>query len=58
MKVNILICALIGFILCSCSSNCTRTKRYWSNHRCVNVNDTIPDYFYANNQIVIIEKQR
>lgn len=58
MKKYLLICVLISLMVSSCSSNCARTKRYWSNHRCVNVNDTIPDYFYANNQIVIIEKQR
>lgn len=43
----------------SCASRCARTRRYWERHRVVNVtHDTIPGYFYANNQIVIVEYNR
>lgn len=46
------------YSLTSCGSSCYRTKRYWQNHRCVEVKrDTVPDYFYTNNQIIIVEKE-
>jgi protoheme ferro-lyase len=47
------------YSITSCGSSCSRTKRYWRNHRCVEVkSDTVPDYFYVNNQIVMVEKER
>ena len=47
------------YALTSCRSSCSKTKRYWERHRCVqNKLDTIPDYFYLNNQIVMVEKER
>ena len=43
--------------LTSCGSACARTHRYWNTHRCVQVtNDTLPNYFYHNNQIVMVYK--
>jgi uncharacterized membrane protein len=43
--------------LTSCASKCERSRRYWSRHRVVQVtHDTIPSYFYANNQIVMVER--
>ena len=46
------------YSLTSCGSSCARTKRYWRKTRCVDVKrDTIPDYFYVNNQIVMVEKE-
>lgn len=49
---------LTAVLVSSCGSHCSRTKRYWRNHRCVEVKrDTVPDYFYLNNQIVMIEKE-
>jgi hypothetical protein len=45
--------------LMSCSSSCPK-KRYPTRlKRCTLVSkDTVPDYFFINNQIVIIERQR
>ena len=44
-KMAILI--LLAFVCCACGSNCAKTKRYWSKHRCVDNTRVI------NNQILI-----
>lgn len=44
-KMAILI--LLAFVCCACGSNCAKTKRYWSKHKCVNNTRII------NNQILI-----
>ena len=50
----VLICTLT-----SCGSSCPRKPCPTRLKRCTLVsNDTIPDYFFVNNQIVIIERQR
>jgi hypothetical protein len=48
------------YSLMSCSST-YQTKKIDKNHYNeidISVKDTLPDYFYINNQIVIIEKER
>jgi len=48
---------LFALSLDSCASRCGQQRRYWSRHRVVQVTyDTIPSYFYANNQIVMVER--
>lgn len=48
---------LITVMMESCASRCAQQRRYWSRHRVVEVtNDTLPSYFYANNTIVMVEK--
>jgi len=43
--------------LTSCASRCKQQRRYWNTHRVVQVpNDTLPNYFYHNNQIVMVYK--
>jgi hypothetical protein len=37
----------------SCGSHCSRTKRYWRNHRCVY--QTEKQYMFIDNQIVILK---
>lgn len=50
----VLICTLT-----SCGSSCPRKPCPTRLKRCtLSVNDTIPNYFYLNNQIVIVEKER
>ena len=58
-KVGLIILWLaFMYTITSCGSSCSKTKRYWRKHRCVEVKkDTIPDYFYVNNQIVMVEKE-
>jgi hypothetical protein len=50
---NIFILLLLLVLTESCSSHCSRTKRYWSKHRCVN--QTEKQYMFVNNQIVILK---
>ena len=59
-KVGLIILwVILMYTLTSCGSSCprkpcpTRLKRSTLVSR-----DTIPDYFYVNNQIVIVEKER
>lgn len=45
--------------LMSCSSSCPRKPCPTRLKKCtLAINDTIPDYFYLNNQIVMIKKER
>lgn len=56
----ILLWLLFMYSITSCGTYRT-TKCYPSRlkHRCAEVKrDTVPDYFYANNQIIMIEKER
>lgn len=53
--IIIILATLVAFICTSCGSSCARTKRYWRNHRYVDVQkDTIPQYSFVNNSIVIL----
>ena len=62
MKNRILIAGVIAalavFLLTSCRSHCSRTKRYWKNNRCVNTridtNGYKKQYLFVNNSIVIL----
>ena len=58
-KIGLIILWLVFMYSITSCGSCRSTKRYWRNHRCVEVKrDTVPDYFYANNQIIMIEKER
>ena len=39
---------LSSVTLTSCGSHCSKTKRYWKNHRCVETNQTLK---YFNKKI-------
>lgn len=56
--IAIILTALAVFMLTSCRSHCSRTKRYWRNHRCVNTridtNGYERQYLFVNNSIVIL----
>jgi hypothetical protein len=48
---------LVVVMMESCASRCKQQRRYWNTHRVVQVpNDTLPNYFYHNNQIVMVYK--
>ena len=59
-KVGLIILWLVLICtLTSCGSSCPRKPCPTRLKRCtLAVNDTIPNYFYLNNQIVMIEKER
>jgi hypothetical protein len=56
--ITIVLAAFAAFLFTSCGSHCSRTKRYWRNHRCVDIRkDTIRyanQYAFVNNSIVIL----
>ena len=57
--VIVLLWLLLMNFLMSCSSSCPRKPCPTRLKRCTLVSkDTIPDYFYLNNQIVMIKKER
>lgn len=39
-----LYCLALFLVLNSCASNCTKTKRYWNKHRCVQNNNVNYNY--------------
>lgn len=46
---------LLATLFVSCGTNCTRTKRYWRNHRCVQHNKFIKDNIptYKHRQVAV-----
>ena len=56
--IVIILAVLAAFVLTSCRSHCSRTKRYWRNNRCVNTridtNGYERQYLFVNNSIVIL----
>ncbi len=59
-KVGLIILwVILMYALTSCGSSCPRKPCPTRLKRSTLVSkDTIPDYFYVNNQIVIVEKER
>ena len=48
---------LIIVMMESCATRCGQQRRYWNTQRVVKVvNDTFPDYFSANNIIVMVDR--